>query len=121
MARLSFPVLWASLGMVAALAFVPVMRLSAGPDRQGILLALAVCGTYVAGAALLLGEACRPHPLWLVWALPLVAAAGIGAALAAFLGHTPPGVRWPLAVLIPAIPVLALHFRIRTLRRTNRP
>jgi len=118
MVRHSTPLMWGLLSAVAALAFVPVMRLAAG---TGLALALVVCGTYLAGAALLVGEAHQARPLWLAWALPLVAGAGMTAALADFLsGGVPAGVRWPLAILIPAVPVVPILLRIRQVRATRR-
>jgi hypothetical protein len=118
MVRHSTPLMWGLLSAVAALAFVPVTRLAAG---AGVPLALVVCGTYLAGAALLVGEAHQPRPLWLAWALPLVAGAGMTAALADFLsGGVPVEVRWPLAVLIPTGPVVAVLLRIRQVRATRR-
>ncbi|HXA58980.1 MAG TPA: hypothetical protein VNW94_07445, partial [Streptosporangiaceae bacterium] len=64
-------------GVAVGLAFVPLMRLADDEGRQGLLFALTVCGTYGAGARLLIAR-----PSWRTWALVVVAGAGMGVAVA---------------------------------------
>lgn len=99
-------------GVSVGLAFVPLMRLADDEGRQGLLFALTVCGTYGAGARLLIAR-----PSWRTWALVVVAGAGMGVAVADFLSSLPAVTQWAAAVLVPGTPTLVLAARVTEPRR----